>query len=115
MGSASHSVLKSLSHTVDVPHVVLRDANDDDPITKPSSPEVPASDSDSRYQLQREIARGGMGAILKSLRIRLSPGGLPWDSPFRSSGTAVTFSVDPTELSKSEIPWAEIRNLKASP
>ena len=51
----------------------------------------------------------------KSLKIRLSPGGLPLDSPFRSSGTKVTFAVEPTELSKSEIPYAEIKNLKVWP
>lgn len=65
IGSASHSVLKSLSQTVNVPHVMLRDADDGDPITKPSSPEIPQSDSDGRYRLAGEIARGGMGAILK--------------------------------------------------
>ena len=51
----------------------------------------------------------------KSVKIRLSPWTLPLDSPFRSSGTTVTFTVDPTELSKSEIPYAEINDLKVSP
>ena len=66
MGDAGHSVLKSLGQSVDVPRVVLREsAEDDDPVTRPSSSEIPQSESDSRYQLQGEIARGGMGAILK--------------------------------------------------
>jgi serine/threonine protein kinase len=67
IGSAGHSVLKSLGDTVDMPHVALRDpaAESDDPITRPQSPEMPDRDSDSRYQLQGEIARGGMGAIIK--------------------------------------------------
>lgn len=65
VGSASQSVLQSLSHTVNVPRVLLKDADDDDPIARPNSPEVPNGDSDSRYQLLGEIARGGMGAILK--------------------------------------------------
>lgn len=53
--------------TINVPRVALREseAEGPDPITRPSSPEVPKSDSDSRYQLQGEIARGGMGAIIK--------------------------------------------------
>lgn len=67
IGNAGHSVLKSLGESIDVPRVVLRESKDegDDPVTRPSSPEVPKSDSDSRYQLQGEIARGGMGAIIK--------------------------------------------------
>ena len=32
----------------------------------PGSPEIPKSDSDSRYRLDGEIARGGIGAIIKS-------------------------------------------------
>ncbi|MDA1053470.1 MAG: hypothetical protein O3C40_23725 [Planctomycetota bacterium] len=51
----------------------------------------------------------------KGLKIRLSPGELPLDSPFRSSGTKVTFTVNPNQLSKSEIPYAEINHLKESP
>lgn len=67
VGSAGLSVLKSLSMTVDVPQVALRESPHDvsDPILKPKSSEMPQKDSDSRYQLQGEIARGGMGAILK--------------------------------------------------
>jgi WD40 repeat protein/serine/threonine protein kinase len=66
LGSAGHSVLKSLGDTIEkVPHVMLRDGDGDDPITRPSSPEIPDRDADSRYRLDGEIARGGMGAILK--------------------------------------------------
>jgi WD40 repeat protein/serine/threonine protein kinase/tetratricopeptide (TPR) repeat protein len=64
IGGAGHSVLRSLGNTIDLPRVVLREpmAEKDAPVVRPESPE---SDSDSRYQLQGEIARGGMGAILK--------------------------------------------------
>jgi serine/threonine protein kinase len=68
VGDGSHSVLKMLGQTLDkVPRVVLREsaAEVDDPIVQPKSPEMPRRDSDSRYRLDGEIARGGMGAILK--------------------------------------------------
>ena len=67
VGSASHSVLKSMGRTRDVPRVSLREsaAEGEDPILRTNSPEIPDRDSDSRYQLQGEIARGGMGAIIK--------------------------------------------------
>jgi hypothetical protein len=67
IGDAGHSVLRSLGRTIDLPRVVLRESNDEnaEPMTRPKSPEMPARNADSRYQLQGEIARGGMGAILK--------------------------------------------------
>lgn len=68
IGDVNHSVLRSLGNTIaDVPRVMLRqsDAERVDPIAWPTSPEIPKSDSDSRYRLDGEIARGGMGAILK--------------------------------------------------
>ncbi|WP_419189146.1 tetratricopeptide repeat protein [Stieleria marina] len=68
LGSPNHSVLKMLGNTLDeVPRVLLREshAEGDDPISKPNSPEIPHSDSDGRYRLDGEIARGGMGAVLK--------------------------------------------------
>ena len=65
MGNAWQSVLKSLGQTVNVPRVLLRDADDGDLIVRPSSSEIPDRNSDSRYRLDGEIARGGMGAILK--------------------------------------------------
>jgi len=48
-----------------VPRVLLRDteAEHDGLVVKPTSPEVP--DAPGRYQLFGEIARGGMGAVLK--------------------------------------------------
>ena len=66
MGSAKHSVLKALGKTIEMPRVALREAADGlDPVVRPMSPEMPDRNSDSRYQLQGVIARGGMGAILK--------------------------------------------------
>jgi serine/threonine protein kinase/tetratricopeptide (TPR) repeat protein len=67
IGNAGHSVLNVLGATIDMPRVVLREsqAEGDGPIARPKSPEMPTGNSDSRYQLQGEIARGGMGAILK--------------------------------------------------
>ncbi|MHB0960024.1 MAG: WD40 domain-containing protein [Pirellulaceae bacterium] len=67
LGSVGHSVLKVLRHTMDIPHVVLREPTVEgaDRIERPHSPEIPKPASDSRYQLQGEIARGGMGAIIK--------------------------------------------------
>ena len=62
------SVLKLLEQQLDsVPRVSLRTADREgiDPIVRPTSPEVPHRDADSRYQIQGEIARGGMGAIIK--------------------------------------------------
>ncbi|MFO1043486.1 MAG: protein kinase [Planctomycetaceae bacterium] len=63
ISTAGLSVLKSLGFSGEVPRVALRD-DGDDPIVKPKSAEMPDK-SDSKYQLQGEIARGGMGAILK--------------------------------------------------
>ena len=68
LGYGNHSVLKMLGQTLDnVPRVALRDSVEvgADPIVRPKSSEMPERCSDSRYQLQGEIARGGMGAILK--------------------------------------------------
>ncbi|RLS52245.1 MAG: serine/threonine protein kinase [Planctomycetota bacterium] len=67
IGRAGLSVLKNLEGTINVPRILLRDSIKDgpEPILKPQSFELPDRDSDSRYQLQGEIARGGMGAILK--------------------------------------------------
>ena len=66
--NAGQSVLQALAQTMDVPRVMLRDtmAETTDPVVRPSSPEMPERrDSASRYQLRGEIARGGMGAVLK--------------------------------------------------
>src|SRR5262245_37240930 len=59
------SVLDSLGTTVDnMPHVSLRDTEPREP---PSAVVRPASEADPtlRYRIDGEIARGGMGAVLK--------------------------------------------------
>ena len=56
------------------PHVQLRDVfNESEPIIKPRSDEMPVQDGATigRFQLQGEIARGGMGAILKGRDVDL--------------------------------------------
>ncbi|MGI9430372.1 MAG: protein kinase domain-containing protein, partial [Bythopirellula sp.] len=62
---AGESVLNSLGERLEtVPHVLLRDANGDvEPIAFPGSKEVPQTGA--KYHLLGEIARGGIGAILK--------------------------------------------------
>jgi serine/threonine-protein kinase len=63
------SVLATIAATVGpVPRVLLRDTDggDEPPLVKPRSNEMPPRpDPASRYQLLGEIARGGMGAVLK--------------------------------------------------
>jgi serine/threonine-protein kinase len=63
-------VLEGLAHSIgSIPRVLLPDTQDDErgsAVIKPSSPEMPPlADRGDRYQLFGEIARGGMGAILK--------------------------------------------------
>jgi hypothetical protein len=63
-------VLESLARSIGpIPLVLLPDTALDDagvPFVKPSSNEMPsASERGDRYQLFGEIARGGMGAVLK--------------------------------------------------
>ena len=68
VGNTNHSVLKSMSASLtEVPRVSLREPKEarDEPIQRPGSPEIPIQNSDSRYQLHGEIARGGMGAVLR--------------------------------------------------
>ena len=68
LGDGNHSILKILSNTLhEVPRVALREskAEGEDPIMRPQSQEVPAPSSNRRYQLQGEIARGGLGVIIK--------------------------------------------------
>src|SRR5690348_3432627 len=61
VGRAGHSVLRAMEQTLDMPRVMLREPTDGhDPVVRPASPEIPSRDPDSRYQLQGEIARGGM-------------------------------------------------------
>ena len=68
------SVLSRIAAAVgEVPHVLLSDTDadgraDPGPVVVPNSPELPASAPSrptGRYQLLGEVARGGMGAILK--------------------------------------------------
>jgi serine/threonine protein kinase len=50
----------------EVPQVMLREAGEQEgAVAQPGSPEIPPKQDDSRYQLLGEIARGGMGAIIK--------------------------------------------------
>lgn len=76
--STGRSVLKILDRTIDVPRVILQDTDlqhpeidRTEPIQNPSSLEIPSRDPDSRYSLQGEIARGGMGAIIKGRDVDL--------------------------------------------
>src|SRR5262249_40738063 len=65
---ASASVLKALGAVLpDVPHVQLREPPTEGatPVNLPASPEIPPPNPAGRLQLLGEIARGGMGAVLK--------------------------------------------------
>lgn len=70
--TGDHSILASFSQTCDVPRISLREeSNRSEPIIKPRSTELPVGNLNSRYQVHGEIARGGMGAILKGRDIDL--------------------------------------------
>ncbi len=63
---ALHGALETLADSIGpVPRVLLpdTDTSSEGPLIKPASTEVP--DAPGRYQLFGEIARGGMGAVLK--------------------------------------------------
>ena len=64
MGSG---VLTTLDESIGpVPRVLLRDVPTDGQLIRPRSPEMPdLSGHPSRYHLMGEVARGGMGAVLK--------------------------------------------------
>ena len=71
-GPVGPGVLAKLTEVLksdEVPHVLLRDSdltNGPSPLVQPGSPEMPAvGDRPGRLQLLGEIARGGMGAVLK--------------------------------------------------
>ncbi len=55
------------------PRVHLHDLADDEPLVRPGSPGMPTTPEGSwgRYQLQGEIARGGMGAVIKGRDVDL--------------------------------------------
>jgi serine/threonine-protein kinase len=78
--AADGNVLDSLTATVgNLPRVLLRDAAWDvetgvEPIVRPSSPELPTSPQSGRagrLHLFGEIARGGMGAVIKGRDVDL--------------------------------------------
>jgi serine/threonine-protein kinase len=67
-GGGGESILKSLGRVVpNLPRVLLRDggSGSTEPIVRVQSGELPEGGVGTRYQLHGEIARGGMGAILK--------------------------------------------------
>jgi hypothetical protein len=71
LGPASSGVLAELAETLGgVPRVLLRDTEPESgpaPVVAVSSPELPATaDRTGKFQLFGEIARGGMGAVLKA-------------------------------------------------
>ena len=75
-GPASSSALAGVAHSIGgIPHVLLRDTGIETgpgPVLKPSSTEMPApSERPDRYQLFGEIARGGMGAVLRGRDVDL--------------------------------------------
>lgn len=58
----------SLFPMIDLPRVMLRDANDErsqDPVARPTSPEIPTGNVAGQFRIGGKIARGGMGAVLK--------------------------------------------------
>ena len=66
--SGHASVLRSIGKRYGaIKGVALPDSDGDpeDPVVRVSSPLVPKSDVDDRYQFLGEIARGGMGAVIK--------------------------------------------------
>ncbi len=73
MGSAGHSVIRSLSKKLrSQPGITLRDnPGERTPAQRPNSTEIPSTATDSRYQLHGEIARGGMGLVLKGRDVDL--------------------------------------------
>jgi serine/threonine protein kinase len=63
------SILQSLEEMYGtVPHVALRDHHGEKfkPVVRPSSTEIPEQQLSDRIRIDGEIARGGMGAILKA-------------------------------------------------
>lgn len=73
MGASGHSVLKALEKRLGSNvGVTLNDIpNERSPTQNLRSSEIPRTESDSRYQLHGEIARGGMGAVLKGRDVDL--------------------------------------------
>ena len=69
VAGSHHSVFDTLADTLGtIPRVLLRETDPGGltPVVQPASPELPADDAGrARYQFLGEIARGGMGAVLK--------------------------------------------------
>ena len=63
------SILELIGRTAaaELPHVALDSSPDEgpSPIVRPGSREMPKNEPDGRYKMLGEIARGGMGAVLK--------------------------------------------------
>ncbi len=72
LGSAGQSVLASFSAGTK-PTIVLNESpvEEPEPIIRPASDESPKQTPDCRYQIQGEIARGGMGAIMHGRNVDL--------------------------------------------
>ena len=49
-----------------------------------------------------------------TLSFRLTPGEVPLDSPVRTAGTKVTFTLDADQVSESKIPWDAVRDFAIS-
>ncbi len=87
-------VLESLARSIgSIPRVLLPDTANDDAgvaVIKPSSDEMPApAEGGSRYQLFGEIARGGMGAVLR--------GAIPtWAATWRSRSCSRATRTSPS-------------------
>jgi tetratricopeptide (TPR) repeat protein/tRNA A-37 threonylcarbamoyl transferase component Bud32 len=69
----SSGVLSTLDPSIGpFPRILLRDAHADARLVRPGSPEMPdLSDHPGRYHLVGEVARGGMGAVLKGRDVDL--------------------------------------------
>ncbi len=73
-GQSVLDTVGSICGSGSVPRVQLRDVSDEpEPLINPRSAEIPVRNGTSlgRYQVQGEIARGGMGAILKGRDVDL--------------------------------------------
>ena len=65
------SVLRTFDQELEVPRVTLKPLGDVDSSTADSSGEPSERDAESRYRMLGEIARGGMGAIIKGRDVDL--------------------------------------------
>ena len=66
VASRNESVLKAMKDVIGVaPAVSLKEDELPEPVQRVGSVEIPVTAGDGRYQLQGEIARGGMGAVIK--------------------------------------------------